>query len=287
VAGRMRARRVGHFLLGVVAVGLGLAIVLTVDRGGPPEQPPRLASLGVATYNINVANTDRAPVVDAILESQADIVALQEVSPQAEAFLTKQLASHYPYMAFEGSTATSLAARFGFISKYRIIRSRYLEPQYGRFGVYLAVFELDHGAVQLANVHLEPLDAALRRRPAGLIRAALATEDTHLAEIEWICQNLEPGIPTVVLGDFNSLSFFKAPAFLRDIGFVDSFASVHTEAHAHPTWHRPTSSGTIYARIDYIFHDTSFRTLESRVASSSSSDHFLLVSRLAFVEPLD
>jgi len=283
----MPARRVGHFVLGVVALGLGLAIVLTVDRNRSRAQPEPHAALRVATYNINFGNDDLPRVVEAILESQADIVALQEVSPRSEVFLRERLASEYPYMAFERSPDVWLAARFGFISKHRIVRSRYLEPEHGLFGAQIAVFEIGGRAVQLANVHLQPLDPTLRHNPAELIRAALAAEETHRAEIERIYASLEPGIPTIIVGDFNSLSFFKAPAFLRDKGLTDSFAAVHTEADAQPTWRWPARGGTIHARIDYVFHDAALRTLESRVIPCSSSDHFLLVCRLAFVDQLD
>ena len=287
MAGRKPTRRVGHFVLGIIVVGLGLALVLTVDRGRPRVQPQPAASVRVATYNINFGNTDLSLVADAILESQADIVALQEVSPRAEAFLRERLASEYPYMTFEGPPDVSLAARFGFVSKRRIVRSRYVEPEHGIFGAQIAELEIGGRTVQLANVHLHPLDPTLRRNPADLIRAALAAEGTHRAEIERLYASLEPDIPAIILGDFNSLSFFKAPAFLRDKGLVDSFAAVHAEADAHPTWQWPTRGGTIHARIDYIFHDAALRTLESRVILDSSSDHFLLVSRLAFADQLD
>jgi endonuclease/exonuclease/phosphatase family metal-dependent hydrolase len=287
VVGRVPARRVGRVVLGIVAAALGAALLVTALRGRPSVSHKKPLAVCVATYNINVANEDLALVADAIIESQAEIVALQEVSPPAEAFLRERLASDYPSMAFEKSAGPWVTAQFGFISKHPIVRSRSVEPGPGLFGTQIAVVDLGGRTVQLANVHLNPLDANMRRTAGGLVRAALAAEETHLAEIERIYASLEPGIPAILLGDFNSLSFFKGPAFLRDRGFVDSFAAVQAEANMHPTWQWTTSYGTVSARIDYIFHDGSFRTLESRIIDRSSSDHRLVVSRLSFVEPLD
>ena len=88
------------------------------------------------------------------------------------------------------------------------------------------------------------------------------------------------------MGDFNSLPSFAAPAFLREYGLVDSFASKHADADKHPTWEWPLASGKISLRIDYIFHDATLETEFSQVSSAKASDHFLLTSRLRLLHDI-
>jgi len=106
------------------------------------------------------------------------------------------------------------------------------------------------------------------------------TETIHMDEIKRINGCLAADTSTIVLGDFNSLPGFKAPRYLRDNGFTDSVASVQGGADPVPTFRWQTRVGTFEFRIDYIFHDASFRAVSSRVIRNKSSDHYLVVSEL-------
>jgi len=117
-----------------------------------------------------------------------------------------------------------------------------------------------------------------------MMSAMKDAETTHAAEIQAICEKLDPQRPCIIAGDFNSLSTFVAPARLRKAGLIDSFAFTHADADQHPTWNWPTHPLPLSARIDYLFHTPHFRTVRSEVIKGGGSDHFLVVSELRLVE---
>lgn len=88
-----------------------------------------------------------------------------------------------------------------------------------------------------------------------------------------------------VLGDFNSISSFKAPQRLTGLGLIDAFASTHDDADSHPTWTWPTRPLPLALRIDYIFHTPHFTTTKAEIIRRDGSDHSLLVAELHYGEP--
>ena len=90
--------------------------------------------------------------------------------------------------------------------------------------------------------------------------------------------------PTIVVGDFNSLSNFCAPRRLVQLGFQDAFASMHKSADEHATWHWPTSPVPLAFRIDYIFHSSHLMTTKSEIVRRDGSDHYLVFADLNTVQ---
>ncbi len=135
----------------------------------------------------------------------------------------------------------------------------------------------------LINVHLTPFVIRRGFGLAELLAAVNRTEAAHAAEMEAIGTQLPPGQPAIVAGDFNSLSQFAAPARLRVLGLVDSFAATHDDADMHPTWHWPAKPVPLSLRIDYIFHTSHFQSVSSEVIRRPGSDHSLVVSELRLV----
>lgn len=134
--------------------------------------------------------------------------------------------------------------------------------------------------VRIANVHLSPF---LVQRGSSISQAIAAIgkiETIHKEEIGRICKLVDPARPTLVVGDFNSLSTLAAPAQLTHVGMTDSYAAVHEDADAKFTWHWKLRVSELRFRIDYIFHSSHFKTLGSRILPSKGSDHYLLVSDL-------
>ena len=277
-----------------VVIRLGLFPRTASDDAAKPEA--KAATFRVATYNINYGNARLDLVVEAIRESAADVVALQEVTDQSEPYLREQLGAEYPHMAFQGRPGPYAAQGFGLLSKLPIAKADYLPPEHGLFGMQLVEVEFAGRRVRFVNVHLQPVRHSDVTGPISMVKAVKDAETIHAAEIAWIhaaCgatrsvadatdgkSGLDPGVPTVILGDFNSMSSFAAPTFLRANGYTDSFAAVTADADDHPSWEWPTRYGRLRARIDYIFHDAAFETRASRIIANESSDHFLVVSEL-------
>lgn len=281
-----RLRQIGLLVLvaaAAVAIRLGL-----FPKTGPDKPETQAAVFRVATYNINYGNQRLDLVVEAIGESDADVVALQEVTDRSEAYVREHLGAEYPHMVFQGRPGAWAAQGFGLISKDPIGKAEYLPPEHGLFGVQLVEVDVGGRPVCFANVHLQPVRVHEARNMGDLLRAVLAAEDIHRAEIAWVHEalavksGLDAGAPTVILGDFNSMSAFAAPTFLREHGLTDSFAAVTDDADAQPSWEWPTRAGRLRARIDYIWHNAALRTVASRIIRNDSSDHFLVVSELEF-----
>jgi endonuclease/exonuclease/phosphatase family metal-dependent hydrolase len=275
----------------VAAAVLGSVFLVACSSSGQADSGSTSGSasrtdgvLRIATHNINFANKDLSLVIDAVLGSGADVIAFQEMTHVSEPYLARKLKSAFPHTTLLKAKDRERPLRLGLISKFPILQWEYTEPKYGLHGTYCAVLEVDKKKVQVVNIHLHPPLPCSIHGPLHFVRLLRKAERIHKAEIERIHRRLIPGIPTIILGDFNSFSVFKAPTYLRDNGFTDSFASVHEEADRHRTWEWQTRYGKVSARIDYIFHDASFKTLGSRIIRNGSSDHSLLVSELRFVE---
>lgn len=246
----------------------------TAQRGNRP-------ALKIATYNINWGNPDLKSVVKTIQEADADIVCLQETNGQSEPYLQQALGQSYRHIAFRGHKGRLAAERVGILSRRPIQKLTFFPPKDGLFGFAIADVQWGRDAVQIAIVHLEPM---MLQRGSGFreaLSALGAMEETHEKEIAHVYENLRRDTPTIIAGDFNSLSDFRAPAFLKQRGFVDSFAAVHEHPNSQPTWHWPLKFGEISLRIDFVFHSSHFQTTESRILPSRGSDHYLVVSSLS------
>jgi len=274
-------------LLALLIIAIFIALLIYSQKKTPHHQHEALPSdktIKIATYNINFGNNALDTVQQAILEADPDIIALQETTYESESYLKKTLKDKFPYITFQGFKGMYYAERFGFLSKYPILEKKYIEPKFGIFGTYYTVFEIGERKIQLANVHLQPPNLFQSRNPFRKLKIMIQTKKNQVCEIRRILDNRLPDIPTIILGDFNSLDFFDAPGCLRDSGFIDSAAQVMKDDEKRPTWQWQTRSGEISARIDYIFHDRTFRTIDSRVIDKTSSDHHLLVSQLRLLD---
>jgi endonuclease/exonuclease/phosphatase family metal-dependent hydrolase len=260
-----------------------LIIAVASTIGASPASgltDPAAVTLKIATYNINWGNPDLTAVVSTIRQSDADVVCLQETTKQSESHIRRTLRKDYSHIHFHGHRGRFGAERFGFLSRHRMRGLSFLPPKHGLFGAYVGRLQLGGQTIQIVNVHLQPIvlpSAGMR----SAYSAFTAMEDIHRKEITHIYENVRLDVPTLIVGDFNSTSSFRATRFLTRNGFVDSFAQIHADADAHPTWHWPLKHGEWALRIDYIFHSRHFTTTESTVMPSEGSDHYLVSASLS------
>jgi endonuclease/exonuclease/phosphatase (EEP) superfamily protein YafD len=234
----------------------------------------------VATYNINFANLDLRQTMAVIRRSEADFVALQETNAQSEAFFRRHLAQIYPHMDFRSDRGEYAAEGFGILSKSPLANLRFKSAKHGLFGTWIGETELGGHRLQIAVVHLDPVWFRKGDGLRAMLEGFQKTEAVHAREIGYVHDNLSANLPTLIVGDFNSMSTFAAPTFLCQNGFIDSFASVTEYPDNHPTWRWPTKHLELAARIDYIFHTGHLETIESTILDGGASDHRLVVSRL-------
>lgn len=237
-------------------------------------------SVRIATFNLNCGNRSWGQILEAIKMSNADILLLQETTIESERFLQSRLQASYPYFYATGYQGLIPAERLAFVSRFPLREVRFFPPDKGLFGFYSAICDIAKTPVKLVNVHLTPF---VVRPNAGFIEILTAVNDAegkHAAEIQSICTNIDIHQPTIMAGDFNSLSTFAAPTQLRKMGLIDSFAASHADANSYPTWHAETRLGSLGLRLDYIFHTSDFHSIDSEIIKRGGSDHFLLVSKL-------
>ena len=238
----------------------------------------------VATYNVNWGNRRGDQVIDAITTADADVLCLQETTQQSEQFLKLHLAYQYPVFHSVGHDGEYAAERFALASKTELADLTFYPPDAGLFGFCSATIQLGNVRVRIINVHLSPV---LMRGGFGIRQAFEAFADAeakHAAEIDGIVRTIDLDQPTIVVGDFNSLSNFCAPRRLVQLGFQDAFASMHKSADEHATWHWPTSPVPLAFRIDYIFHSSHLMTTKSEIVRRDGSDHYLVFADLNTVQ---
>ncbi|MHC4983739.1 MAG: endonuclease/exonuclease/phosphatase family protein [Planctomycetota bacterium] len=244
-----------------------------------PASQPAPKAFTIATYNINVANRNLKEVAATISRSKADLVCLQEVNRASASYFRRHLRKEFAHMDFRIAGAHS---GLGFLAKKPFKSVKHLKARHGVHDAWVIQISIDDRPVQVAAVHLQPTVPRRGEGPAAVVLRLLAAEEIRAREIARVHENLLEEIPAIILGDFNSISTMKAPLFLAEKGFIDSFASVTQEPDSHATWLWPGGRLAIAFRVDYIFHTKELETLESRVIESEGSDHYLVASELAW-----
>lgn len=270
-------------LLATLAV---FALPLHLVAADETQTEPAAAScLRVATFNINWGNLDLPDIERTLREAAADLVFIQECNAKSESFFRRRLRKLYPHMKFRGDRGRYGAERFGFLSNRKLTDLRFTPARHGLFGIYQASLRLDDQQVQLINVHLSPFVIPRNATAAQAMTALARVEGIHQQETQQLVGLIDRNTPTLVCGDFNSLSTFTAPQRLTRLDFIDSFASVTEQPNMTPTWRWPVGRLKIQFRIDYIFHSPHFRTTKSRVINTTGSDHSVVVSELQLTPP--
>lgn len=266
------------------------SINVRTQRRADSEADPRVGeqqgvtplpkSLRIATYNINWGNPNLPGCVATIRQANADLVCLQETTAESEAYIRQALSKDYPHMLFRGHHGEYRAERFGFLSRSPLSNPEFVPPRHGIFGALLADISFRQRSVRVMNVHLQPFQASREGGVLGAISALQEVEQAHQAEIDDLLKCLPRDASVLIVGDFNSISSFAAPAALVRHGFLDSLAEVHENPEACITWHWPLKHGEVALRIDYVFHRQEFQTTACEVLRSDASDHHLVVSQL-------
>jgi len=229
-----------------------------------PESPVP-PSVRVLTYNVNVGGPQPDLTTDAIRGARADIICLQETSPEWEAYLREHLAADYPYIAFRHSGG---AGGQGILSRYPLTQVAYVPSTPGWFPGWILRADTPLGPVQLLSVHLHP---PLGENGSVSVSAYFSTSSIREKEIQALHSYVQPRVPTMVLGDFNEQDSGSAVQWLRAQGYTDALREFDTQTN---TWHWPTSVITLRARYDHILYSPGLHCFEAKVIPEGASDHY-------------
>jgi 1,4-dihydroxy-2-naphthoyl-CoA hydrolase len=224
------------------------------------EAPARTAHPGRArftllTYNVNYGLAGDPAALALVRQESPDLVLLQETTPEWESAFRAAFAADYPEIRFRHCCG---AGGMGVLSKYPISLDVPLEPpERGWFPAWRLVLDGPRGKLQALNVHLHP-----QLSESGSVTGVFTTQPIRRAEIEKYAAELDPAIPTLIAGDFNEGQRGAALALLGSRGYDDALHEFHG---SQPTWHWPTSVGTLSAQFDHVTHDARLVPLEAHV----------------------
>lgn len=229
-----------------------------------PTLPDDVQTFTILSHNLRSESQDTTIIIDAILDADADFVALQEVSLVMAEQIEADLQDEYPYQSLHPLDNPIVGQAF--LSRYPILESDSWR-EVNHHQRYLV--EVDNSQFVIYNVHMAfPLFDRFDSRRADVDSVLMRTSaETH---------------PVIIVGDFN-LTDLSAEYMDITNRYTDSFLEA---GHGFGFTFAPakffTSRETILQylplipllRIDYVFHDDNFTAFTADVLSDDGvSDH--------------
>jgi endonuclease/exonuclease/phosphatase family metal-dependent hydrolase len=248
-----------------------VALALLPGCGQRPLEPrdptPGVPNFRVATFNILDEGSSDPANVEAVGLLNADIIALQEVTPAWETVLRARYSSRYPNMLFHASGAAGL----GFLTIYPLVDVMFLPAPNGWHPAWHVHVQTPAGQLGLLSVHL------VSPNVKGLnVLSALSTAKTdHHAELVDFADKCFLGGPTMVVGDFNEGENGGGVSYLESRGFQDALPLFHP---GQGTWQTASLGGQMSQALDHIMFDKSVQPLNTYVLRVGNSDHLPVVA---------
>ena len=265
---------IGGSLAAVAAFALIWGGLFWPDARPEPGGPV----LTVMTYNVLGPNPDPAGVIEALQASDADVIALLEVSPLIAAAIEGELTEAYPYqrLAPQGdTTGSAVISRLPFES----LDIHMDDPEW--IGPPMLV-EVDFSGTPFVLVIAHSASGSAfitaRERQARLISDYVARQD----------------LPVIVMGDFNALDTNESYGVLTEHmydawreagnGLGNTFPGASRDDS--PGSKRPNVFGVDLPkwliRIDYVFCSYDWQPIEARIGPwDGKSDHRPVIAEVA------
>jgi len=227
----------------------------------------------VLTYNINWGGPKPDLAAQVVRESGADIICLQETTPEWAQYLRTALAKEYPYMQFRDSAAR-MGGGLAFLSRVPGTEVAYIPSQTQWFDGWIMAFDTAAGPAQILNVHLHPPVGK-----NGYFNASgyLFTGQDRLQEIQRFFPARRPGMPTLVMGDFNDTDKSPAIEWLKQQGMMSALPQFDSGT---PTWHWSAGPVSLHRRMDHILYSGELHCDAAEVIRAGASDHFPVAATL-------
>ncbi|MEM7336030.1 MAG: endonuclease/exonuclease/phosphatase family protein [Chloroflexota bacterium] len=250
-------------LIAILLVRFGSLLMPTFASAESPTE------LKVMTTNLLGSNVNLNGIEEALLNSEADVVGIQELNPRMAIMIREDLSEAYPYQILDPQVGTT---GMGVISRYPI------ELQPMTFGDLFWVgtpqivrLFVGDTAVDIVNFHaIPPVGAPLPDPRAIRIREAQAR---FLAEFSQSNPN-----PVILLGDLNATDQSEAHAILTDTLQDSWHAGGNGLGNTWPGF-RPTKAGRLIlpswlVRIDHVFVSSDLQVIRSEIGPwDGGADH--------------
>lgn len=238
--------------------------LMTACQSLRAHEKPTGDYFSVITYNINREPTHPQATIDTIAAADADVVILQESTPQWEAAITESLRDSYPHMQFRHyARGGGLAV----LSRFEIEELAYIQSPAKKYPGWVIDVSTPAGKVQLLAAHLH---APVNARGEFTLYDLLRRSKDRLREIETYTAALTPDRPTLVLGDFNENDTGQALRLMREQGYTNALSEFDRSSH---TWSLLPGLPLITNRTDHILYSEQLYCFTSRVLNFGGSDH--------------
>jgi len=221
------------------------------------------AQLRMMTFNTRYRAEGAPQLAEVILASDADVIALQELSEPAAEYFADHLMDVYPYQITH-TNGLSVTGR-GLLSRYPLTNDS-LETLDKNVYYLRAEFEFDGETITVVNAHVSPPGYGIAYNSANRSR-----------QVDRLLDRLEQDTGALILlGDFNTTQHSDDYAKLAN-RYHDSFRTVGWglgQTFPDGSAFRNLSFFQPLIRIDYIFHNDDLRAVSSQAwHSSGGSDH--------------
>lgn len=260
-----------------IALGVTPAVVAFLFSYGPLLAPRAHAvpssapTVQVMSFNLQAPDEQEAAALAAIIaRAGADVIVLQELSPQAAAHFETALQATYPHQALHPRQDDH--AGQGVLSRYLITSDEYwrYEELPGALGHQRVELEIDGVRVVLYNSHIVPPLTLTSFRPAA-----------HRQALQYLMQQVraEAG-PLLWAGDFNMTDQFHGYRELT-AEYKDAYREAGEIGFGFTYPDKGIPLLPVLLRLDYVFYDEAFTGVFAEVwADSGPSDHRPVVARL-------
>jgi vancomycin resistance protein VanJ len=259
-----------HWLTALALTGVaGWYLVTFAPQWLPPPSVAYLEGedvVRVMTFNIGNGLAQPDSLLSVIRAGQADIIGLQEVTAGQADALADALATEYPYQVLHGLGIPGK----GLLSRYPVTEAEMVEYHPGRPDL-IALVDVNGQAVRVIVAH--PL-------PPRMHRTGFFFNENTRIQFARLVDQIDPAMPTIMLGDFNMTYLHDFHRMLRDAGMSDAFREVG-QGYGFTL---PMRLGQVqlvpFMRVDYIWHSEHFRPLSAIVGPDGGSDHLPVIAEL-------
>lgn len=272
----------GFALLPVLVAGLVFGQALVPRALKVAAAPPDAPSLSVMTLNLHAHHDDPRAAAAAIRAAGADVLAVQELTPEMAEALAAQLEDLYPYSEIPGNLRT---AGQGVFSRYPLEELGREYGWHGQRNPFAVVLHLPWSDAVLVNNHNLSTSRALGEWPSEI--------ETSMRQRERVSESLvaladASPLPVIVVGDFNTPERSTAYAIMTE-RFADAWPRAgFLFGHSFPGGPlAPTPFGVRppnwLLRIYYVFYTPELAAVDARIGPwDGVSDHRPVLATLVW-----
>lgn len=253
--GRRRAAAVAL----VVVAGFGVALLPRALPGPNPAVPADAPTLRVLSVNTLAGSADAGQIVDLARSERADVLCVQELTPQGvEALDTAGLAGVLPYAVtrpFLGAAGTGVYSRLPLTDAGQVSEKTTFAQVKTRVSVGGRTVEV------IAAHPAPPIPGRVPRWRADFAELPGASADGPLR---------------VMAGDFNASLDHAVFRHLVDAGYADAASAAGQGLY--PTW---PADGRTLVQIDHVLADERIAVRAVRIHTVAGTDHRAVFAELA------